>query len=58
MNTDKKFLRGLFGIIGWILTMGWIVYGLIYHEWMLVIAVVSSGIGTAINLAIREINKP
>lgn len=52
---DKKIIRSLLALLSQILTTGWLICGLVKHDWILVFAVLSACFGMAITFALKEI---
>jgi hypothetical protein len=53
-NIDSKFIRALSNIIAWIFTTGWIIYALVIHNWLLLVAVITSCIGATIIASLKK----
>jgi hypothetical protein len=53
-NLDTKFAKGLFSLISFVMTTGWLIYGLVKHEWLLIVAVLSTMIGTTIAVVLKN----
>lgn len=53
-NTDKKILKALLQLASVLLIWGWIFYGIYHHEFLLVGAVISGGMGVTITSALKE----
>lgn len=54
METDEKFIRGLFRTIVFLLTTGVIGYGLYAHDWSLITGTLCGVFGAIIIIALKE----
>ena len=54
---DKKIIRGILSVLSTLLTSGWIVWALLKHNWVVLVAVISTGFGFALHFALKETKK-